>query len=264
LSSNLKLSNNLLKSNCQLFVLIGIAIALIILLKLLITQNTTQKLIAPCDHNFCSNQVVVLHGLVRSSASMNKISQALNAAGYTVCNLQYPSRKHSIKTIAIDFVLPEIKKCLPNFEQPINFVTHSMGGIIVRELGRSTNLKINRAVMLSPPNHGSELVDKLKVIPLFKLINGEAGLSLGTKANSVPNTLGAVNFETGIIVGDRSYNPIYSYLIPGTDDGKVSIASAKIEGMKDFLIVPHSHSLMMNSDLVIKQIINFIKSGQFY
>lgn len=251
------------KSNPQLLVLMGMAIASVILLKLLITQNITQKLIAPCHDHLCSNQVVVLHGLVRSSASMNKISQALNAAGYTVCNLQYPFRKHSIKTIALDFVVPEIKKCLPNFEQPINFVTHSMGGIIVRELGRSTKLKINRTVMLSPPNHGSELVDKLKVIPLFKLINGEAGLSLGTKVNSIPNTLGAVDFETGIIVGDRSYNPIYSYLIPGIDDGKVSIASARVEGMKDLLIVPQSHSLIMNSELVIEQTINFINSGKF-
>ncbi|MGD1921791.1 MAG: esterase/lipase family protein, partial [Pleurocapsa sp.] len=222
------------------------------------------KLTANCDSDVCENKsVVVLHGLVRSSASMSKISQALNTDGYTVCNIQYLSRKHSIEKLAVNFVYPEIKKCLPGLTGEINFVTHSMGGIIVRQLARSTDIKPYRVVMLSPPNQGSELVDKLKVIPLFKLINGEAGLSLGTEEDSIPNSLGSVDFETGIITGDRSYNPFYSYLIPGADDGKVGVNRAKVSGMKDFLVVPYSHSFIMNKDIVIKQTINFIQSGGF-
>ena len=241
-----------------------IAIAFAILLKFFLLKGKSQKLIATCDTEVCSERsVVVLHGLVRSSASMNKISQALNAAGYTVCNIQYPSRKYSIEKLAIDWVYPEIEKCLPNRKQKINFVTHSMGGIVLRQLARSTDIKINRVVMLSPPNQGSELVDKLKVIPFFKLINGEAGLSLGTEESSVPNCLGAVNFEAGVIIGDRSYNPLYSYLITGADDGKVSVNRAKIEGMKDFLVVPYSHSFIMNSQTAIEQTINFLESGEF-
>ena len=249
----------------RIIFLSSIAIALAILLKLFIFKGKSQKLTANCNTNVCKNRaVVVLHGLVRSSASMNQISQALNSAGYTVCNIQYSSRKYSIEKLAIEQVYPEIEKCLPNQEQKIDFVTHSMGGIIVRQLARSTDIKINRVVMLSPPNQGSELVDKLQVIPLFKFINGKAGLSLGTEASSLPNRLGAVDFETGIITGDRSYNPLYSYLIPGADDGKVSLERAKVEGMKDFLVVPHSHSFIMNSQTAIEQTINFLKSGKFY
>ena len=240
------------------------AIAILFSFKLVI-EGKSQKLTANCDTNVCKNRaVVVLHGLARSSASMNKISKALNSAGYTVCNIQYPSRKYSIEKLAVEEVYPEIEKCLPNLEQKIDFVTHSMGGIVVRQLAKSTDIKIDRVVMLSPPNQGSELVDKLKVIPLFKFINGEAGLSLGTKVNSVPNRLGAVDFETGVIIGDRSYNPLYSYLIPGADDGKVSVERAKVEGMKDFLIVPHSHSFIMNSKGAIAQTINFLEFGKFY
>ena len=239
-----------------------IAIAFGILSKFFIFKGTSQKLTADCNIDICEEEaVVVLHGLVRSSASMNKISQALNDAGYTVCNIQYPSRKYSIEKLAVE-IYPEIKQCLPNVGK-VNFVTHSMGGIIVRQLARSTDLKIDRVVMLSPPNRGSELVDKLKIIPFFKLINGEAGLSLGTDKSSVPNRLGGVNFETGIITGDRSYNPIYSYLIKGADDGKVSVSRARISGMKDFLVVPHSHSFIMNSDVAIAQTINFMKFGKF-
>ena len=257
------LSKPMLKS--KIIGLVIIVLTLGILFKFLLLKGTTKKLLAKCNsQQACKNQsVVVLHGLVRSSASMNKVSQALNESGYTVCNIQYPSRKHGISELATDFVYPEIKQCLDNLEQPINFVTHSLGGIIVRQLARSTDIKINRVVMLSPPNHGSELVDKLKILPLFGLINGQAGLSLGTEADSIPNTLGEVTFETGIIVGNKSYNPVYSYLIPGADDGKVSLSSARVARMKDFLVVPHSHSFMMNSDAVIKQTLGFLENGNF-
>lgn len=249
----------------QIMYLGMMAIAFAIMLKFFVFKGKSQKLIAECHTEVCRDRtVVVLHGLARSSASMKKISRALNATGYTVCNIQYPSRKHSIKELAVDWVYPEIKKCLPNLEPKIDFVTHSMGGIIVRQLAQSTDIKINRVVMISPPSQGSELVDKLKAIPLFKLINGEAGLSLGTPKSSVPNRLGAVSFETGVIIGDRSYNPLYSYLIPGADDGKVSVERAKVNGMKDFLVVPRSHSFIMNSDMAIEQTINFLESGSFY
>jgi len=193
---------------------------------------------------------------------MNKVSQALSTSGYDVCNVQYPSRKHSVAKLAQDFIYPAIQKCF-EIDEPVNFVTHSMGGIVVRQLIPSTDMKINRVVMLSPPNHGSELVDKLKIIPFFKLINGEAGLSLGTEATSIPNSLGKVTFETGIIIGNKSFNPFYSALIPGEDDGKVSVESAKVSGMTDFLIVPHSHSFIMNKNDVIQQTLNFLKHGQF-
>ena len=225
----------------------------------------TQRLIANCDPKTVCKQktAVVLHGLVRSSASMNKISQALHQAGYDVCNIQYPSRKHSIKKLALDFVEPEIEKCSGAKTDAIDVVTHSMGGIIVRQLAKSSDIELDRVVMLSPPNRGSELVDKLKIIPFFKSINGEAGLSLGTNPNSVPNTLGETNFEVGIIIGNKSLNPLYSYLIPGADDGKVSVTSAQLPQMQDFLIVPDSHSFIMNNDAVIEQTLYFLEYGRF-
>ena len=247
----------------KIFWLVGTFLFIGILLGFLSTRDT-RKLEPECVSELeCEPKfVVVLHGLARSSASMKKISQALQGSGYTVCNLQYPSRKYPIEKLAVNFVYPEIKQCFGDIEQPL-FVTHSMGGIIVRQLARSTPLKINRVVMLGSPNQGSELVDKLKVLPFFESINGRAGLSLGTESDSVPNTLGAVTFETGIIAGNKSFNPIYSALIPGEDDGKVAVESAKVEGMSDFIVVPHSHSFMMNADTVIEQTIAFLEHGRF-
>src|SRR5687768_11359393 len=151
--------------------------------------------------------VILLHGLARTAASMNKMEASLAEAGYRVCNISYPSREHSIADLAARFVAPEIARCVPDRTEQINFVTHSMGGIILRELARARlQLAFGRVVMLGPPNHGSQVVDELGGWRLFGALNGPAGRELGTEAGSVPQSLGPVTFETGIIAGRRSIN----------------------------------------------------------
>jgi hypothetical protein len=124
-------------------------------------------------------------------------------------------------------------------------------------------LELGRVVMLSPPNSGSEVVDKLGDTRIFKWLNGPAGGQLGTGPDSLPKSLGPPKYEVGIITGDRTINPILSLLIPGSDDGKVSVESAKLQGMKDFLIVHEAHPLIMNDEKVLQQVTAFIKDGVF-
>ena len=117
--------------------------------------------------------------------------------------------------------------------------------------------------MLSPPNSGSELVDALRNNSLFRMGLGPSGQQLGTDPASIPNQLGPLNFEVGIITGTRSLNPLFSWLIPGKDDGKVSVENAKAPDMTDFLVVPHTHTFIMNSKVVIAQTLHFLRNGTF-
>ena len=117
--------------------------------------------------------------------------------------------------------------------------------------------------MLGPPNMGSEVVDKLNNVPGFKIINGDAGMQLGTGELSVPNSLGPATFDVGIIAGNKSINLFLSYLIPGTDDGKVSIESTRLKGMNDHIEIPTTHTFMMTNDEVISQVIYYLKNGSF-
>jgi pimeloyl-ACP methyl ester carboxylesterase len=211
-----------------------------------------------------TESVILLHGLARSSMSMNKMAAALRKEGYRVCNISYPSTKYSISDLSKNHVFPRISEWVPEPSKPIHFVAHSMGCIIVRELIK-TNLVKNsgRVVMLSPPNKGTEVVDSFGDFWLFKLINGPAGRELGTDASSKPNRLGPADFEVGIMTGNSTINPLLSWIIPGKEDGKISIERAKLEGMKDFLVVPVSHPFIMKNRSVIRQTIFFLKHGKF-
>jgi triacylglycerol lipase len=206
--------------------------------------------------------VILLHGLCRTSASMAKMASALTIAGFVVENINYPSRSQSISNLSYSALTPALDR-LQSCPK-IHFVTHSMGGILVRSyFSRYQNNNLGRVVMLGPPNQGSELVDRLGKLWLFKRINGPAGGELGTHPNSTPNQLGPVRFELGVIAGDRSINWINSLIIPGSDDGKVSIDRTKISGMKEHLIIHATHPYLMKNKTAIQATRRFLQTGSF-
>ncbi|MBL8024977.1 MAG: alpha/beta hydrolase [Fibrobacteres bacterium] len=215
-----------------------------------------------CNITIAKECVILVHGLARTSKSFNKLEKVLSGKGYNVINVDYDSRKHSISDLA-DLALAPILKNTAEYDK-VNFVTHSMGGIIVREyFSKKTINNLGRVVMLGPPNKGSEVAENLKEWSFYKLINGPAGGELGIDSSSTPNKLGPVNFELGVIAGDRSINWINSMMIKGADDGKVSIESTKITGMVDHIIIHTTHPLMMKNEYVIDQVIYFLKNGKF-
>jgi triacylglycerol lipase len=209
-------------------------------------------------------EVILLHGLCRTSRSMMKMKRALTAAGYKVRNVDYPSRTASVQKLADDAIGKTVGDCQRDGATKIDFVTHSLGGILVRSyLARRSIPSLGRVVMLAPPNQGSEVVDKLGCLSLFKRINGPAGNELGTDKNSTPNKLGPANFPVGIIAGDRSINWINSLLIPGSDDGKVSVDRTKLAGMSDHIVIHATHPFIMRNREAIRQTIQFLRTGSF-
>ncbi len=209
-----------------------------------------------------SEAVILLHGLARSDRSMNKLEKALAERGYRVHNVAYPSTRDTIRNLAEKAIPPALERCA---DAPrVHFVTHSLGGILVRQyLGEHAVANLGRVVMLGPPNQGTEVVDKLGDFPGFRFFHGEAGLELGTGKGSVPNRLGRANFDLGIIAGTRSINLILSSLIRGPNDGKVSVDRTRVEGMRDHLEMPVTHPFMMRNPGVIEQVIHYLEHGSF-
>jgi len=208
--------------------------------------------------------VVLLHGLNRSWRAMNPMAEALQAQGFSTTNVDYPSQSGSIEDIAPMAVGLGLSQCRATGATRIHFVTHSIGGILLRyENERSPIPDLGRVVMLGPPNQGSEIVDKTQDWPGFEAISGAAGAQLGTDANGMPARLGPVDFELGVIAGTGTINVLTSAMLPNPDDGKVSVQSTKVDGMDDFLIVSNSHRYITRSDIVLRNTAAFLKTGHF-
>ncbi|MEZ5950005.1 MAG: hypothetical protein R3C12_12485 [Planctomycetaceae bacterium] len=68
----------------------------------------------------------------------------------------------------------------------------------------------------------------------------------------------------GIIAGGRGghtwgFNP----LLPGDDDGTVTVASTRLDGASDFLLVPTLHMGLMRYPVAMQAIVNFLDKGRF-
>ena len=207
--------------------------------------------------------VILLHGLSRTHRSMIAIERMLIKNGYDVFNIGYPSRKYAIAPLSEEIYQRILALHMTRYTR-IHAVTHSMGGIILRKILKYHSIEnLCRVVMLSPPNQGSEVVDRLKHWPLFRLLNGPAGGELGTSAGDIPGRLGRVDFDLGVIVGRKTINWILSTMIPGENDGKVSTLRAQVPGMHDFLIVDATHPFIMRNPTVLEEILCYLRNGRF-
>ncbi len=219
---------------------------------------------AAADRQEC---VVLLHGLARTPASLRILETRLETHGFNVVNFGYPSTSAPVEVLARTAVPDAVSQC--GNATKLHFVTHSLGGILLRDYARNDGggnrlpENLGRIVMLGPPNGGSELVDELSGLPGFAMWFGPAALQLGTGPESAPNRLGDADFPVGIIAGSRSAFALFSLIIPGPDDGRVSVARTRLGGMTDHIVLPVTHDSIIISRAVAEQAISFIETGRF-
>ncbi|MFC1681899.1 alpha/beta fold hydrolase [Pseudomonadota bacterium] len=208
------------------------------------------------------NEIVVLvHGLGRSSTSMWLLASRLEDAGYYVHRVEYSSLHQDPDEILKD-ISSQINQCCQKHAQSVHFVGHSLGGLMVRAYLQNNKVdKLGRVVLLGTPNKGAEAADHFSDSWLMSIL-GPTAKALGTDDKSFPKSLEAPYYPVGIIAGELK-SKLNDSIIPGRDDGLVSIEATKIDGMADFIIIETGHSMMRYDREVADQTIEFIKSGVF-
>ena len=211
------------------------------------------------------DKVVLLHGMYRDSIAMQPVEQFLSAQGYEVTSISYPSTAFNIQTLVKEHLEPVVKNLKTEGNQKIHFVTHSMGGILVRYYLKHHPLEqLGKVVMIAPPNHGTELAELFMDSTWIDTKSNPAKLQLSAQDDSWVNQLGPVNFELGIIAGNDNSNWITDWLLQGDDDGVVSVESTKVDNMQDFIIVPEKHFRLRGNRSVLQQAAYFLKYANFY
>lgn len=206
---------------------------------------------------------MLLHGLGRTRFSMLLPQRRLAAAGFAVLNVQYPSRTRPIQQLA-DEVRRRLGEQLPEPCGAVHFLTHSLGGVVVRVLlaGAERAFRLGRVVMLAPPNQGSQIADRLGDGWWFRAALGPAGQELRAGDDSLPRRLGPPDYDVGVIAGTRPATP-WAGWIAGPSDGTVTVDETRLDGMSDFLQVPRGHTFLMNDPAVLDQAVHFFRHGRF-
>lgn len=202
--------------------------------------------------------VVLLHGMIRSSKSMSAMAETLRGAGYEVFPIDYPSTRVSIPEAAE--YLDSIVSHLDGLDE-INFVVHSMGGLVVRAyLDQHHDPRLRRMVMLGVPNRGAEMADLLRKNVFFRVLLGEAGQQLCT--DGLITRLPIPDFEFAVIAGGRGTPKGWNPLIPGDDDGTVSVKCTRLPGAADFATVPCLHTFLMRDKQAADYTLRFLQTGR--
>ena len=215
--------------------------------------------------NTGAEKVVLLHGFGRTDMSMLLLNSALTAAGYDVYSLEYPSIEETPEAL-VEIVGEEINNCCKNGEKTVHFVGHSLGGLLLRDyLGRHRQGNLGHVVLIGSPNKGSELADADLDIAAQETMLGWAGPSaqaLHTGPDGYAASLPAPDYTVGVIAGNRG-NHVSDNWLPTPNDGVVSVESARLDGMTDFIAVDVTHWDMRSSPVVADLVIDFLGHGRF-
>lgn len=214
--------------------------------------------------NIMADTVVLLHGILRSRRCMGKLARLLAREGFHVLNTGYASSRYDIAALAQQ-LHTRINEQVAETQGKVHFVGFSMGGLLIRAyLAAHRPKQLGRVVMLGTPNNGSEVADFLQHNPLYRWVYGPAGQQLITRQQAFIHHFGAVDYELGIIAGNKPVDGfLSSRLIPSAHDGRVSVESTKLHGMKDHIILPVNHTFLPAYAPAMQQTLKFLQHGQF-
>lgn len=213
-----------------------------------------------------SRAVVLVHGLLLRGVFMLPLALRLRRDGHHALIYEYPSSLRRLDGHAQRFnvCLNGIQDLCPSVGE-VNFVTHSLGSLIVRQaLSECPRRDVRRVVMLGPPNHGSPLAGHwMRIFPPSRFMVKPLSDLDSASSSPVHELPVPRDVEIGVIAGSKSRFGGVIGRIDGVSDGKVAVESTHLAGEKDHVVLPVSHTAMLWSGRVIGMASRFLDHGRF-
>jgi hypothetical protein len=204
--------------------------------------------------------VVLIHGIMGWKDRWSPMMSTLRQRGFEPVDVNYPSTRADIGDHVRQLAL--VIDNLPEHEE-LNFITHSMGALLIRRLlADQSTCRPRRVVMIAPPNSGVVSADLMHDLFAYHLVFGPSGQQLITGVASYVRGLPPPPCEFAVIAGGRGDGSGYNPLIEGDDDGVVDVEGTRLEGMSDFLLVDRVHNTIQSAPEVIAAALNFLESGR--
>jgi triacylglycerol lipase len=192
--------------------------------------------------------VVLVHGMGRTSRSMQPLADALDSAGYDILNVGYSSLCCTVAQLGAA-VRHEVEQGRRAEHRVVHFVGHSLGNIIVRWILTQDTVPagVGRVVMLAPPNQGARSADRYSPLVGWLL---EPIDELRTDSTATARAMPRVpDVEIGIIAA--------------RDDGKLSVGETHLPEETAHIVVPGTHTFLMRRREVHRLTIAFLRTGGF-
>jgi triacylglycerol lipase len=199
--------------------------------------------------------VILLHGMGRSQLSMYVLGRRFEAADYNVHHFDYDDRKNTVAEISA-----QLKRHISEtvVSKKYHLIGHSLGNIVIRHgFNEAYPAGLGRIVMLCPPNQKPYMAKLLQENFIYRLWTGVCGQELAS--HDFYQNLPIPKVDFGIIAGNKGQNLTFSE----ANDAVITVESTRLKGSKDWIVLPHAHTFIMNFEDTFKNARNFLKSGTF-
>jgi pimeloyl-ACP methyl ester carboxylesterase len=203
--------------------------------------------------------VVLIHGLWFSGRIMFLLARRLRRRGFVVRAFCYPSVRADLRANAAS-----LASFLDTLDaETVHLVGHSLGGILIRTLFHyHPEQKPGRLVTLGTPHGGCRVAQHLNRHGFWRRVMGRgvAQLLAGEPRQWAPPAR-----ETGAICGTRSFG-LGRFLyrgLPRPNDGLLTVKESAFPAAREHLALPVSHTGMLFSRAVARQVAAFLADGRF-
>ncbi len=187
---------------------------------------------------------------------MQGLRLLLSRGGYSAHALDYRSMAQSLDEHA-----RRLAARIDAMRQPaIHLVGHSLGGLVIlRYLRICGERRAGRVVLLGTPVRACAVgVRFSNLAAAERLLGASRDIWRGLPDDYRPRC------ELGVIAGSRPWGLGRLFMrLPGTNDGVVRLEETEVAGMRDRIVLPVSHSGMLASARVAREIAAFLERGAF-